>query len=170
MSTLIHDRLEELRKSTGCDQGTLHGQVKVDQVYAHYQHERLDLHHPRGGQARYLIEPLYAGTSRWMAEIAGSYLEDGGQRAMRGWMEDLAEDGGVATHAPHEFDDLRRSGHPTVKLGNRTIYDRAPRQHRLTEQELRIKARLRKLPPEIIGFIWWHVMHNQKPPPHLGGR
>jgi hypothetical protein len=170
MTALFHDRLEELRTQTGCDQGKLEGQVEVDQVYAHYQHERLDLHHPRGGQARYLIEPLYAGTRRWVSEIAADFLDDGGHRAMRNWMEDLAEDGGVATHAPVEFDDLRRSGHPTVRLGARIIYDRAPRQHRLTAGELRIKARLRKLPPEIIGWIWWHVMHNQKPPPHLGGR
>ena len=164
------ERCDELRASTGCNEGHLTGQVIVDQVYAHYQHEHLEFRHPRGGMALYLTTPLMVNFPRYFAAVAREYLADGGHRAMEHSMEDLAEDGGVATFAPVEFDDLRRSGHPQVWVGQRLIYDRQPRQHRLTEQELRIKARLRKLPPEIIGWIWWHVMHHQEPPPHLGGR
>lgn len=170
MISTFAERIEELRTRVGSDEGHLEGSVSVNQVYAHYQHEHMEFHHPRGGMAKYLEIPLLENASRYVFEIARGWLDDGGREAMKRSMEDLAEDGGVATHAPVEFDDLRRSGHPMVKVGERTIYDREPRQHRLTESELRIKARLRKLPPEIIGYIWWHVMHHQHPPPHLGGR
>jgi hypothetical protein len=57
-------------------------------------------------------------------------------------VEDLAESGGVASHAPLEYGDLRDSGHPSVTEGEATIYDRAPRQGRLTEDELKAKYRL----------------------------
>jgi hypothetical protein len=162
-------RLDELRARTGCQEGHLTGKVIVDQVYAHYQHEHLEFRHPRGGMARYLEAPLIEGAYGIFGRVAREYLDDGGHEAMKREMESLAEDGGVATHAPVEFDDLRRSGHPQVWVGERLIFDRPPRQHRLTEEELRIKARLRKLPPELIGWIWWHVMHMQEPPPHLRG-
>ena len=165
----FHERIAELRARTGCDEGFLTGEVIVDQVYAHYQHEHLEFRHPRGGIAKYLEVPLMLNFPRYFADVARGYLDDGGHRAMEHSMEDLAENGGVAVFAPVEFDDLRRSGHPRVWLGIRMIYDRQPRQHRLTEEELRIKNRLRKLPPEIIGYIWWHVMHHQEPPPHLRG-
>jgi hypothetical protein len=52
-------------------------------------------------------------------------------------MEDLAEEGGVATHAPVLYTNLRASGHPMVESGGTTIYDRPPRQHRLSEEELK---------------------------------
>jgi hypothetical protein len=170
MSRTFFAGLDELRARTDTDEGNLHGAVTVDQVYAHYQHEHLEFRHPRGGMAKYLEQPLLVNAYRYFGEIAKTFLEDGGKEGMKRAMEDLAEDGGVATHAPVEFDDLRRSGHPQVWVGERLVYDRQPRQHRLSREELRIKSRLRKLPPEIIGYIWWHVMHNQKPPPHLRGR
>jgi hypothetical protein len=52
-------------------------------------------------------------------------------------MEDLAEDGGVATKAPVLYSNLRASGHPIVTDDGVVIYDRPPRQHRLTEEELK---------------------------------
>lgn len=57
-------------------------------------------------------------------------------------VEDLAEDGGVATHAPVEYSDLRDSGHPSVTEDGVTVFDREPRQHRLSEDELKAKYRL----------------------------
>lgn len=170
MNGTFSERLAELRDRTGYHEGNLRGQVVVDQVYAHYQHEHLEFRHPRGGIAKYLEVPLLMNATRYFLQIARGWLDDGGRHAMQDAMEDLAEDGGVAKYAPVEFDDLRRSGHPSVYVGERLVYDRAPRQHRLSREELRIKARLRKLPPEIIGYIWWHVMHHQEPPRHLGGR
>jgi hypothetical protein len=164
-------RIEDLRTMIGSRYGNITGKVVVDQVYAHYQHERLDLHHPRGGGPLYLSMPLLMNHGDYLDDYARTMLDDGGRKAMERSVEDLAERGGVATHAPVEFDDLRRSGHPIVELGPYlVIYDRPPRQHRLSPEELRFKARLRKLPPALIGWIWWHVMHKQEPPPHLGGR
>lgn len=170
MTGTFTERIAELRSLTGCRSGHLRGTVEVNQRYAHYQHERRDLRHPRGGGAGYLADPLMRNYRRYLTDYARTVLEDGGRLAMRRAVEDLAGDGGVGRHAPLDFGDLRRSGHPSVTLGEEVIYDRPPLQHRLSDEELRIKARLRKLPPELIGWIWWHVMHHQEPPPHLGGR
>lgn len=166
MTVRFAERIAELRKTVGAPE-TLRGQVTVDQVYAHYQHEHLEFHHPRGGRALYLQAPLYDHFRDYLEAISRTVLQDGGRREMIRSMEHLSDE--VETNAPREFGDLMRSGHPEVKQGERVIYDRDPKQHRLTEAELRIKDRLRKLPPALIGYIWWHVMHHQKPPPHLGG-
>lgn len=139
--------------------------VIVDQVYAHYQHERLDLRHPRGGGAKYLEKPLYDHYGQYLKQYARRVLDDGGQRAMKNAAEHLSDE--VEFTAPREFGDLLRSGHPVVTQDGHVIYDRPPKQHRLSEAELRAKARLRHLPPALIGYIWWHVMHHQEPPPHL---
>lgn len=166
MSTgTFHERMAELRERTGIGEHLLRGSVTVDQVYAHYQHERLDLHHPRGGTARYLSIPLETGYRGWLAEIARTWLEDGGRDAMAHAMEDLSDR--VEIQAPREFDDLRHSGHPVVQLGHRTTYDRPPRVHRLSAAELRIKSRIRymRLPDRLKGWIWWHVQHHTEPPP-----
>jgi hypothetical protein len=64
-------------------------------------------------------------------------LDDGGEAAMIRSVEDLAEEGGVAVRAPVLYDNLRASGHPVVTSDGAVIYDRAPRQHRLSEEELK---------------------------------
>lgn len=161
------ERIAELRRMTGAPE-RLRGSVTVDQVYAQYQHERLELRHPRGGRALYLQAPLFEHFDEYLAEYARHVLDNGGQRSMGDGMERLSDS--VEDNAPREFGDLMRSGHPQVEQGERTVYDRQPRQHRLSAEELRAKNRLRHLPPELIGWIWWHVMHRQEPPPHLGGR
>jgi hypothetical protein len=43
----------------------------------------------------------------------------------------------VATHAPVLYSNLRASGHPIVTDDGTVIYGRPPRQHRLTEEELK---------------------------------
>jgi hypothetical protein len=101
------------------------------------QHEGLDFHHPRGGQALYLQAPLMEHASTYMQHLADGILDDGGKRAMIENTEDLAEDGGVATRAPILYANLRASGHPSVSDNGVSIYDRPPRQHRLTEEELK---------------------------------
>ena len=161
------ERMRELRRMTGAPEH-LRGQVTVDQIYAHYQHEHLEFRHPRGGRALYLQVPLFDHFGDYLADYARTVLDNGGQEAMQHSMERLSDE--VEIHAPREFGDLLRSGHPEVRQGERTVYNRQPKQHRLSERELRIKARLRHLPPELIGWIWWHVMHKQEPPPHLRGR
>lgn len=163
MKSTYRERLEELRRMTGCNEGDLEGTVTVDQVYAHYQHEHLEFHHPRGGEALYLQRPLMESFRLYLTDYARTVLKDGGHPAMARSMEHLSDM--VEIRAPVEFADLRRSGHPQVTLGGRVVYDRQPKVHRLTEEELRMKNRLRQLPPEILGYIWWHVMHHTKPPP-----
>jgi hypothetical protein len=108
-------------------------------MYARYQHllEGLDLHHPRGGQALYLQAPLLENYPRYLQAYADRLLEDGGEQSVIDSMEDLAEEGGVATRAPILYANLRASGSPSVTSDGRSIYDRPPRQHRLTEDELR---------------------------------
>jgi hypothetical protein len=158
-------RVDEIRHRTGSDQGWLRGRVFVDQRYAHFQHERLDLHHPRGGRARYLASSLEENFRGYLGEIADTFLDDGGREAMVRSMEDLSDS--LYDSAPVEFWDLRRSGHPVVEQGHHTVYDRPPVQHRLTDAELRAKSRLRYigLPDRLKGWIWWHVQHHTSPPP-----
>lgn len=165
MSGDFHAKLAELRDRTRCRDGMLRGSVEVNQVYAHYQHEGLDLHHPRGGQARFLTGGLMDSYHGYLQAVADGFLDDGGRDAMQRSMEHLA--GEVFDRAPVEFWDLRRSGHPVVQQGQRTLYDRAPLQHRLSAAELRAKSRIRYagLPDRLKGWIWWHVQHHLFPPP-----
>lgn len=165
MSGTFALRIDELRERTHCGEGRLGGSVTVDQIYAHYQHEHLEFKHPRGGQARYLANGLEGSYRDYLAAIADRFLEDGGREAMRLSMEHLSNE--VFTRAPREFQDLRRSGHPQVTQGQRTVYDRPPLAHRLSASELRAKSRLRYagLPDRLKGWIWWHVQHHLHPPP-----
>ena len=164
------ERIDELRTSTASRDGWLRGSVTVDQVYAHYQHERLDLKHPRGGTAKYLERPLMERYPAYLAELAHHVLDpaDTLVHAMARNMENLSD--AVEATAPREFGDLRRSGHPKVTAGGRTVYDRAPRVGRLSAADLRIKSRIRymSLPDALKGWIWWHVQHHTRPPGRHG--
>jgi len=75
--------------------------------------------------------------SRYLQAYADKLLEDGGEQSVVDSMENLAEDGGVATRAPVLYANLRASGAPSVTSDGATIYDRPPRQHRLSEEELK---------------------------------
>lgn len=124
--------------------GRIRGSVVVDQVYARYQHEGLDFKHPRGGQAKYLEQPLYSQAPLYMRDLAARVLPSGDVvQAMADCMEDLS--GQVFDLAPIEFLDLRASGHPTVTQGGAVKYDRPPMQARLTEAQLRAKHKLRSI-------------------------
>ena len=111
----------------------------MNQVYAHYQSERLDLVHPRGGGPKYLTRPLMDGYRDYLTDYARTVLHDGGQPAMKRSMEHLSDQ--VELTAPREWGDLRKSGHPQVTQGGRTLYDRPPKAARLTKQELAAKSR-----------------------------
>lgn len=130
-------------------------------MYARYQHlpEGLDLRHPRGGQALYLSQPLLDNHPRYLQTYADRLLEDGGVGAMIGNVEDLAENGGVAARAPILWSNLRASGHPSVTSDGVTVYDRPPRQHRLSEEELKALYRLHHPVPSRftarqLRFLW----------------
>lgn len=148
--------LTGLRERTRCGDGLLRGSVTIDQVYAHFQHESLDLHHPRGGGPKYLQRPLFEHFPRYLEMVARGYLEDGGRAAMARAMEDLSDEAEQA--APWEFGDLIHSGHPEVRRGLDVTYDRPPKRHRLTRAELAQKSRWRYAgyPPALKGWIYWH--------------
>ena len=120
------ERLRVIKESVGF--GRLQGSVEVNQVYAHYQHEGLDFHHPDGGEALYLLTPLMLkGPSDYMVRLADRAITADGsdvQGAMTDNMEDLS--GEVYLRAPWEFGDLRASGHPVVSVNGETVYDRPP--------------------------------------------
>jgi hypothetical protein len=138
MASTFADRIEELRTLTGRGE-RLQGSVTVDQRYAHFQHERTDLMHPRGGGPFYLQKPLMDNYRDYLSDYARTVLRDGGQPAMKRSMEHLADQ--VEITAPREWGDLMRSGHPKVTLGERVVYDRPPKAARLTAEELKAKSR-----------------------------
>ncbi len=131
------ERIDELRKMVGS--GKIVARVTCDQAYAHAQHEHAEYHHPRGGKAFYLQEPLMENYHAYLEDYAKTVLTDGGQPAMKRAAEHLSDQ--VEMHAPVEFNDLRRSGHPQVEADGHVVYDRPPKQARLTEAELKAKSR-----------------------------
>jgi len=135
------DQIEQLRRMTDSREGMIRSRVVVDQVYAHYQHEHLEFKHPRGGKAKFLEEPLFTHFQDYLRDYARTVLHDGGREAMKRSAEHLSDQ--VERQAPREWGDLLRSGHPQVLLGEgeRVVYDRPPKVHRLTKEELRVKSR-----------------------------
>lgn len=141
MSSTFLARMDLLEKIVG--KRTLSGKVIVDQVYAQYQHEGLDLRHPRGGQAKYLEEPLFTERGAAMRRLARDPFKPLGlTQAMISNMEHLA--GKVFELAPVEFGDLKGSGHPIVTDDGARVYDRPAVVHRLSKAELRSKGQLRR--------------------------
>jgi hypothetical protein len=138
VASTFAERIDALRTLTGRGQ-RLTGTCTVDQVYAHFQSERLDLHHPRGGGPKFLERPLMQHYRDYLDDYAKTVLHDGGQPAMKRSVEHLSD--AVETTAPREWGDLLKSGHPSVEQGGRTIYDRAPKAARLSKEELKAKSR-----------------------------
>lgn len=138
MTSTFAERIDALRTLTGRG-ARLTGVLTVDQRYAQAIHEHVEWHHPRGGTAKYLEKPLFDHYRDFLADYARTVLDDGGQPAMRRSMEHLSDQ--VELTAPREWGDLLKSGHPQVTVGERTVYDRAPKATRLTAEELRAKSR-----------------------------
>jgi hypothetical protein len=130
-------RVSELRRQVGSEPVT--ARVVVDQRYAHFQSERMDLHHPRGGGAKFLERPLFGHYRDYLRDFARTVLHDGGTEAMKRSAEHLSDQ--VEVTAPREWGDLHKSGHPSVTVGERLVYDRAPKVQRLSELELKAKSR-----------------------------
>jgi hypothetical protein len=135
------DRIDELAHDVGDEQ--VSGSVEVDQRYSKFQHERLDLKHPRGGHAQFLKMPMVDRADEHMRRLAKHVLEPGGVAdGMREVVEQVARD--VHEEAPREFGDLRNSAHPKVVKDGETTFDRPPLVPRLSDAELREKDRLRR--------------------------
>lgn len=119
--------------------GKLVGRLIVDQVYAKYHHERMDLKHPRGGGPKYLEGPLFENYQAYLEQIARSLLDGSPERTMGDCMEALNTR--MSQRAPIEFNNLRRSGNPRVYSNGRMVYNRPAWQRRLTRNELRMLGR-----------------------------
>lgn len=125
--------------------GKLTGKVVVDQVYAAAQHEgywvtgplagHVIRNHPRGGQAKFLEEPLFEKAEDYMRNLADGVLDGFLVQAMAENMEDLADE--VFHLAPRENDVLRGSANPRVLDDGREAYDRPPLWPRLSQDQLR---------------------------------
>ena len=157
MAGTFSDRIDVLRQRVGSEKVT--AVCEVAQVYAKYQHEHMELHHPRGGSAKYLERPLMSHYRDYLTDYARTVLDDGGVPAMKRSAEHLSDQ--VEVTAPVEFTDLRRSGHPSVTQGDRTVYDRPPKQHRLSEEELRAKGRERIGELIAAGLPWFFTRHGK---------
>lgn len=120
-------------------QGPLKGKVTVDQVYARYQHERMDLRHPRGGYPKYLWLALTIGKDEMLNRLAQSVLETGPRDGMIKAMEN--QDKKLHRYAPVDFTNLRNSGNPQVWDNGEQVYNRPARQPRLTEAQLKALRR-----------------------------
>jgi hypothetical protein len=142
MASTFFQRIDQLADHVG--RGTLRGKVVVDQVYAHYQHERAELRHPRGGQPFYLSQPWMAGAFATVERLGKTLLDVGGETP-KDAMRTVVEDGIREVHerAPREFDDLRDSASGEVTDDGREVFNRPALVHRLTDAELREKDRLR---------------------------
>jgi hypothetical protein len=133
----------ELEEKIG--HGNLVGSVIVDQVYAASQHEghwvtgplagHVIRRHPRGGQAKYLEQPLFEKAGDYMKNLADGVLDGFLVQAMAENMEDLADE--VHDKAPRENDILRNSANPVVTDDGREAYNRPPVFARLTAGELK---------------------------------
>jgi hypothetical protein len=136
----FEERIRELIDRVG--EGRLRGTVRVDQVYAAYQHFREDLRH-RVGMARYLSFPLSDGYRHYFQSIADHVLEPAGPvHGMVQACESLAHS--AATRTPILHNNLARSQAVTVRDRGAVVYHRDARQRRLSEAELRSLSRGRR--------------------------
>lgn len=138
----FYDRIEQLGQAVG--NGELIGKVEVDQAYAKYQHQSLDLHHPRGGKAMFLHDPMIGGVDDHLRKLAAAAVTEDGSRlesAMIEVVEEVADQ--AKEQAPKDTGALSRSAHPTVTSEGRTVYDRPPEQERIPESQLRHRGHYR---------------------------
>lgn len=117
--------------------------VKVDQIYAKYQHESLDLKHTTG-QAKYLEAPMFENAPRLMQNFANRLLVRGTNTA-REWGRHVGQPvhGYVRKFAPKLFGDLGQSASLTVKEGNTIVSSIPAIQNRLNKAQLKAKDKAR---------------------------
>lgn len=134
MAGTFLDRTRMLMDNIGG--GRLVGSIILDQVYAKYQHERVDLAHPRGGGPKYLTHALESGAPPALAALARAVLRGDLNIAMSRQMENIAKR--IPALAPTEFGDLDKSAHVRVIDRGAVVYDR-PGKPRLSEAQIEAK-------------------------------
>lgn len=133
----FNERILELQRRVG--QGKITAEVRVDQIYAQYQHQRLDLRHPRGGGPMYLTNAIMANQAKYYKQIADVVLNKPLVPVVIRIANNLSRESQKRT--PIFLADLRKSHQPIVKESGRVVY-RGPARRRLNKTELRAKARL----------------------------
>lgn len=123
--------------------GKLIGSIVLDQVYARYQHERLDLKHFHGGGPKYLTRALTEGAEPALASLARSVLRGDLSIVMSRQMENIARR--IPALAPTEFGDLDKSAHVKVIDRGAIVYDR-PGKPRLSEAQIEAKRGGKRFP------------------------
>lgn len=134
MAGTFQDRTKMLMDNIGG--GNLIGSIVFDQVYARYQHERLDLAHPHGGGPKYLTNALLKGADGALQSLSRSVLRGDLSIVMSRAMERISST--VPALAPTEFGDLDRSAHVKVIDRGAIVYDR-PGKPRLSEAQIEAK-------------------------------
>lgn len=131
-------RVDTLIRET---EGRWAAHIEVNQVYAHYQEVHPEFHHPDGGQAFYVRDTVYLGD--WMRQLADGLIDSYGvglNPGLRAVAEGMAR--GVYLRAPWEFNDLRKSGKPSVTRSGAVVWERPPDIGRLSEEQLKLKHRI----------------------------
>jgi len=124
--------VQELHDLVG--HGTVRGRVEFNQIHAHFQHERGDLHHPHGGQPGYLRSALMSTYERGLRHIGGELLEVGPVEPMKDFVDNLMDvSQGLA---PHEDGILDHSAAGEVVDDGAKVYSSGPAVHRVSESTL----------------------------------
>lgn len=121
-SSEFDGRIAELQRRVGS--GKLRGSIVRDLPYAQYQHERLDLNHPRGGGPKYQESALYDGHAAALQRVADSILSGDPEQAMASAMRTINTE--AAARAPKETGELAAAGHVSVSSGGRMVVDEPP--------------------------------------------
>lgn len=138
-------RTEKLQERIGS--GKIQAGVRVDQIYAQYQHERMDLKHYGMGGPKFLSRALAGNHVKWLEQIARHLYSPLG---VEHWMIRIADNMSSESkkNTPVFLSDLRKSHEARVKVGGRFVYRAGAVRPRLHKSELRAKARL------------WNQMHR----------
>lgn len=132
VGTFIRYGVPEIQRRVG--DGVLRGLVVVDQVYAKYQHESLDLRHPRGGGAKFLESAIALRHGIYLQRLANAVTDGDLEDVMADCMEDLNDT--MKELCPKELGVLANSGNPRVLDNFSTVYNRPARWRRLSDAQL----------------------------------
>jgi hypothetical protein len=116
--------------------GKLVGSIVIDQVYARYQHEKANLHHPHGGGRKFLTTALFDEASVGLNSLAKGVLRGDLNIVMSRVTERTAAR--AERQAPRELGDLARSATVTTTDRGRVVYRRKG-EPRLTEAQINAK-------------------------------
>lgn len=122
-------RFKDLEERIG--NGTLQGQIVVNQPYAAYQEVHEHLKHPRGGQAHYTGSSLLENADNYVDNLADGVLDGTLVEKMADNMEDMASE--IFKRAPVLYTPLRSSGNPIVRDDGAVKYDRPPLAKRIKQ-------------------------------------